>query len=307
MSLSMRFYDIEKDYDAIGQFLVRVYRTEPPSNWLQPRWVYAHSHPMMDTENLGKIAIWEDDGEIVAALLYEDKVGATHAQLDPRYPSLKREMLEYTKENLVGDMKAGRGTYVFLNDHDPEFGDLAAELGFEPKPEHAETVARFIVPEPFPEPLLHDGFRLQSLADEFSVDKVHRVMHRGFNHDGEPPQDELEDRRRKLSVAGFRRDLTMVAVAPDGDYVSFCGIWPVPDSTACYIEPMATDPDYRRMGLGTAVVLEAVRRCAQEGATVAYVGSDQEFYLSMGFEICGGSTAYWRPATATHQTAMSCL
>ena len=89
----------------------------------------------------------------------------------------------------------------------------------------------------------------------------------------------------------------MVAVAPDGNYASFVGIWPVPESTACYIEPVATDPDYRRMGFGTAVVLEAIRRCAEEGATVAYVGSDQAFYLSMGFEICGGRSTYWRPAT----------
>jgi len=47
----------------------------------------------------------------------------------------------------------------------------------------------------------------------------------------------------------------MVAVAPDGNYTSFVGIWPVPESTACYIEPVATDPDYCRMGFGTAVVL----------------------------------------------------
>ena len=295
MTLGMRFYDIEKDFDAIGQFLIRVYRDEPPSNWLQPRWEYAHSHPMMDKEDLNKIPIWEDNGEIVAAVLYEDKVGANHAQLDPQYPGLKREMLEFAKTNLIGDMKAGRGTYVFLNDQDPEFGVLAEELGFEPKPEHAEILARYIVPNRFPEPRLPKGFRLQSLADEFNVTKVHRVMHRGFNHDGEPPQDELEDRRRKLSAPTLRRDLTMVAVAPNGDYASFAGIWPVPESTTCCIEPVATDPDYRRLGLGTAVVLEAIRRCAQEGATVAYVGSGQEFYLSMGFEICGGNTPWWRP------------
>jgi len=84
-------------------------------------------------------------------------------------------------------------------------------------------------------------------------------------------------------------------VAPDGNYVAFAGIWPVPESTACMIEPVATDPDYRKMGLGTAVVLESIRRCAAEGATVAYVGSDQDFYLSMGFEICGRSTAWWLP------------
>lgn len=51
------------------------------------------------------------------------------------------------------------------------------------------------------------------------------------------------------------------------------------------VEPMATDPDYRRMGLGTAAVLEDIRRCGAWGAVVAYVGSNQAFYLSMGFQV----------------------
>jgi len=291
----MRSYDHEEDYEAISQFLVRIHRTDPPRNWLQPRWEYAHSHPSMDRENLGKFAIWEDDGEIIAAVHYEDRMGVNYVQLDPRYPRLKRDMLEYAATHLVGDLKAGRGCYVFIDDDDSDFGVIASQMRFEPKPEHSEPMSRYVIPASLPGIHLPDGFRLQSLAEEFDVEKVHRVMHRGFNHEGEPPQDELEDRLRKLSVPGLRRDLTMVAVAPNGDYASFSGIWPVPESTACMVEPVATDPDYRRMGLGTAVVLESVRRCAEEGATIAYVGSDQAFYLSMGFEVCGQRTAWWKP------------
>jgi len=37
------------------------------------------------------------------------------------------------------------------------------------------------------------------------------------------------------------------------------------------------------MGLGKAAVLEGIRRCGELGATVAYVGSDQEFYKALGF------------------------
>lgn len=300
MSIRMRQYNHETDYEAISRFLIRVCQTDPPQNWLQPRWEYAHSHPSMDRENLSKFAIWEDDGEIVAFVHYEAKMGVDYAQLDPRYIDLKQEMLAYAAENLTGMLKAGHGCYVFVDDDDSDFGVIASGMRFEPKPEHAEPMSRYAIPTSFPEiqlpdNLVPDGFRLQSLADDFDVEKVHRVMHRGFNHDGEPPPEDLDSRRRKLSSPNFRRDLTIVAVAPNGDYASFCGMWPVPGSTACYIEPVATDPDYRRMGLGTACVLESIRRCAEEGATVAYVGSDQEFYLSMGFEICGRSTAWWRP------------
>ena len=71
--------------------------------------------------------------------------------------------------------------------------------------------------------------------------------------------------------------------APSGDFASFCGLWYVDENQLAYVEPMATDPDYRRLGLGKAAMLEGIRRCGEEGATVAYVGSDQEFYLAAGF------------------------
>jgi predicted N-acetyltransferase YhbS len=293
MRVRMRSYDQETDYEAVSRFLIRIYQADPPGNWLQPRWIYAHSHPTMDRENLGKIAVWEDDEKIVATVHYEHRMGVNYVQLDPQYPRLKREMLEYAAIHLVGDLKAGRGCYVYIDDEDSDFGVIASEMRFEPKLEHAEPMSRYLVPEQLPETLLPEGFRLQSLADEFDVDKIHRVMHRGFNHQGEPPQEDLEGRRRKLSSPNFRRDLTIVAVAPDGNYASFCGMWPVPESNACYIEPVATDPSYRRMGLGTAVVTESIKRCAAEGANIAYVGSDLPFYLSMGFEVCGGSTAWF--------------
>jgi predicted N-acetyltransferase YhbS len=80
-----------------------------------------------------------------------------------------------------------------------------------------------------------------------------------------------------------QRDLKIVVEAPTGDYVSFSGVFYVPTYKYVYIEPVATDPDYRRKGLGKAGVLEGIRRCSALGATVAYVGSDQAFYRSMGF------------------------
>lgn len=57
----------------------------------------------------------------------------------------------------------------------------------------------------------------------------------------------------------------------------------MPENRLAYLEPVATDPDYGRLGLGRAVVLETLRRVQSAGATVAWVGSDQGFYRSFGF------------------------
>jgi predicted N-acetyltransferase YhbS len=60
-------------------------------------------------------------------------------------------------------------------------------------------------------------------------------------------------------------------------------MWYEPINRIAYVEPVATNPDYRRMGLGKAAVWEGIRLCGNLGATVAYVGSELEFYQAIGF------------------------
>jgi len=60
-------------------------------------------------------------------------------------------------------------------------------------------------------------------------------------------------------------------------------MWYDSDTNYALVEPVATDPQYRMMGLGKAAVLEAVLRCGKLGAKKAYVGSLQQFYYNIGF------------------------
>ncbi len=295
MKARVRPYDHERDYEGVGGFLVRTYDSDAiHRNWLQPRWEYMHYHPLIVERglDLATCGVWEVGEEIIGVVHFEHRKGVNYLEVDPRYSALKAEMLDYAEAHMWGEFKDGTAVYVFLDDRDTDLHAAATRLGYEPKPDLAELTSTLEIPGPFPEIRVRKGFRLQSLEDEFDVRKVHRVMHRGFNHEGEPPEDELESRRKKLSAPNFRRDLTIVAVAPDGNYVSFCGMWMDYVNHVCYVEPVATDPDFRRMGLGTAVVLEGVRRCGAEGATIAYVGSDQAFYKPMGFEMTCSRTPW---------------
>ena len=109
-------------------------------------------------------------------------------------------------------------------------------------------------------------------------------MYRGFDHPGEPPADGVEGRKKMQSAPNFRKSLNIILESSDGDFASYCGMWYEPNHKIAYVEPFATDPDYRRMGLGTAAVLEGIRRCGELGATVAYVGTARAFYLNIGFK-----------------------
>jgi ribosomal protein S18 acetylase RimI-like enzyme len=143
--------------------------------------------------------------------------------------------------------------------------------------------SKYDLTRPIPEATIPDGYRLQSLLAENDHRKINRCLWRGFNHDGEIPDEDLNAPAVAQHAPNFRKDHTIVAVAPNGNYVSYAGIWYVPENRLAYVEPVATDPDHRRLGLGRACVLETLRRVQAAGAEVAWVGSDQPFYAAMGF------------------------
>jgi predicted N-acetyltransferase YhbS len=285
-----RQYQGSADFEAIGSFLINHYQTDNrDGNWFQPTWEYMHCHPSLDESNLEKIRIWEDAGEIVAVTNYESSLGEGYFHVKPGYESLKPEMLDYAEAEFCStDTEGKKHLIVYMNDFDTDFDGLVKARSYELKQDWASPVSQFVIPDPFPAIELPEGFQLKSRADDNDLRKVKRVMWRGFNHEGEPEGD-LEGQIKGQSGPNFRHDLNIVVVAPDGNFVSYCGMWYEPVNRIAYVEPVATDPDYRRMGLGKAAVWEGIRRCGAEGATVAYVGSDQKFYHAIGFK-----TLYYR-------------
>jgi ribosomal protein S18 acetylase RimI-like enzyme len=158
-------------------------------------------------------------------------------------------------------------------------------------------MARFDIPNPFPRIVLPEGFQLKSLADDPDWMKVHRVLWRGFDHgdDLSMNEEEYESRRKMFDTPKARRDLKIVVTAPDGNFAAFCGMFYEPTGRFGYVEPVATVPEYRRMGLAKAAVLEGIRRCAALGATIVYVGNDLPVYQATGFKVIYTSRCWVRP------------
>ena len=288
-STHSRPYHHPDDYQRVSDFLIAHYQPgNLDGNWLEPAWEYMHFHCLMDNSFLGKNRIWEHVGEIVAICHYEWKLGEAFFQFHPNYRNLRHEMLDYAEANLTGISSKDGEKYlcVFVNDNDPEFLEFVQTRDYKKDPQGIRPLYRFDIPDPFPTITLPGGFRLTSLAEECDWAKVHRALWRGFDHAGEPPMtdQDLDDRRRMFDTPNGQRDLKIAVAAPNGDFVAFCGMFYQPTHQYAYVEPVATDPDYRRLGLGKAAVLEGIRRCAALGATVAFVGSDQPFYTSMGFK-----------------------
>lgn len=288
MTIKFRHYE-QDDYNRIDEFLIKHYQpNNADTNWIEPIWEYMHGHPALDTSALERIGVWEDDGKIIAVANYESTLGEAFFQFHPAHKNLKEEMLAYAEQNLFGISKKDGRKYLaaYVNSSDEDFAALVKSRGYTRDAEGDRPTYKFDIPQPFPAIHLPDGFQLTSLADEPDWAKVHRVLWRGFDHGDDVPmnEEELESRRKMFDTPKARRDLKIAVKAPDGNFVAFCGMFYEPTNQYAYVEPVTTDPAYRRMGLGKAAVLEGVRRCGELGAKVAYVGNDLPIYQSAGFK-----------------------
>ena len=296
MTICMRPCAGPQDFPAISDFLYSLYQPDNrDGNWFQPVWEYAYTHPLFDDESVHRITTWEEDGAVVGVVLYEWRLGEAFFQVHPEHTHLKTEMLAYAEQQLTGATDDGqRYLKAYVNGFDTAFEEMVQARGYAKRPDSHRPMSQFLIPNPFPPIPVRDGFRLKSLADDNDLVKIDRALWRGFDHPGEPPADGIEGRKKMQSGPHFRKELTMVVEAPNGDFVSFAGLWYDPINRFGYVEPVATDPDYRRMGLGTATVLEGIRRCGELGASVAYLGTDKPFYLAIGFRKLFVSNCWYR-------------
>lgn len=290
MAVTFRHYDRVGDYQRVSAFLIAHHQPgNRDGNWLEPAWEYMHFHPMLDASSLGRIGVWERAGEIVAICHFESSLGEAFFQFHPDYRHLREDMLNYAEATLAGISRRDGRKYLraYVNDTDPEFLAVTRGRGYEKDAGWTRPMCQFAIPAPgaFSPIHLPEGFRLTSLAEECDWAKVHGVLWRGFNHGDDVPMNEEEfaSRRTMFDTPKARRDLKIAVAAPTGEFASFCGMFYEAEKRFAYVEPVATDPRYRRSGLGKAAVLEGIRRCGALGATVAYVGSDQAFYQAIGF------------------------
>ncbi len=284
--MKLRKYDHANDFKPVGDFLVENYQPDiRDGNFPLPAWEYIHGHPYLDEKSLDKIGVWEDSGRIVGVIHYEHKLGEAFFEIHPRYTHLKREMLEYAEKNLYGKTEDGRRYLkVFINGFDKEFEALVKSRGYEKDDKSARPMSQLKITQPFrPDTPLPDGFKLKSLAEDNDLARLDRLIWRGFDHGDEPPEIEIEKRKKQQSMPSYRKDLNIIIVTSEGNYVAYAGNWFEATNKYAYVEPVCTDPDYRLRGLGKAAVLEGIRRCGELGAQVAYVGSEQPFYQAMGF------------------------
>lgn len=273
--------DFSGDFLKVRDFLRSLQQNQYyPMSYPWGRWEWMFSLPYFDTTYIDKIRIWEEEGTIVALATYESSFGEGYYVNHPSYSHLKHEVASY----IVKEYTVNGKVRILIPDQDSLMQTLIRKHGLTPTDHHEYDAVIDLETATLDYPL-PIGFSVVSLAEDNDMMKYHRVLWNGFNHQGEDENLEVEIAQRRVSLSGPDVNLhhNIAVKSPNGAFVSYCGIWHKDNDFCALVEPVATDPAYRKMGLGKAAVLESLRRVKAAGAKCAVVGSSQVFYYRIGF------------------------
>ena len=85
----------------------------------------------------------------------------------------------------------------------------------------------------------------------------------------------------------YRPDLDLYVLSKDHEIAAFATMWYDQQNRIGILEPVGTIPQYRRMGLGRACIMQLANQVRQEDGLKIYVGSTQDFYQRLGFQAIG--------------------
>jgi ribosomal protein S18 acetylase RimI-like enzyme len=230
------------------------------------------------------MGLWEDKNELVGIACYEMDIGECFISIKQSYETLLPEIISYSENNLFKKDNDKKILSVWVTDKEERKIKLLEKAGYQKV--HSEPVTIFPYEKSFPERKLPKGFSVLSLEDECDLKKVHDCIWYGFDHGPEPDPEEFDERTNIRNGPNFRNDLTTIIKSPDGKYACFAGMYMDEQNKYAYLEPLATIPEYRRLGLATIALVEGMKKTKALGAKYCF-GGTREFYHSIGFETIG--------------------
>jgi GNAT superfamily N-acetyltransferase len=288
-------YSSEADYWSIRQFLREVFllNDRREIGWPVYRWDYWRWHV---NENIfqfnleAAVWLWKTSDGRLAAVLHPDGAGEAFLQVHPAFHSLELdvEMILAAETQYATTQPGGiQRLIIWVHESDLPRQDLLKRRGYI-KEKFAEYQRRRNMDKPIPDFSIPEGYVIRSMGDLGEHPQRSWISWKAF-HPNEP--DEAYEGwgwyRNVQRAPLYRRDLDLVAVAPNGEFAAFCTLWFDDVTRTAAFEPVGTHPAHQRKGLGKAIMAEGLRRVRDLGATLCTVGSYSEpagnLYASVGF------------------------
>jgi len=292
VAITHRRYNVS-DYDAVITFLRDLYQETPTAPyWLPQRFEYAeylisplHKDRGYSVDWKDTIYLWEDDGRIVGVVCSESPDENIFLHMRSEARNLETKMLDFAEQEIVSKIVKKNEIKVWATEGDELRENLLRNKGYT-RQSDVEYLNWRDLRQELPEVVLPAGYTVHDMADEMGLDVQHKIdqVTKAFDSKSYP----ISVLRTLQSGPSYRKDLDLYTKHESGELTSFCTIWVDSVLNVAYIEPVATDANHRRIGLGKAMLAEGLRRLKALGVSIAYVGSAGDdrmnFYKESGFD-----------------------
>lgn len=277
------------DFEDVRQFFIRLNAADRKSmNWTWVRWEWMYFHPYFNRSLMDSIHLWKVGGEIVGIATYDQYFGEAFCGALPSHRYLLPEIVDYA----VGHLRDENGLGIPANDEDADCIGLLQSMGFQ-KAGQDDTIMRI----PLDQPLsytLPKGFSIHEIRLPSDRLAYKMMIWKGFDHEGDMQELQMMLDQTDDQPVHLNPQLCLAIANESGEFVAHCGCWYDAQTDYACIEPVCTIPSSRKLGLGRAVVSEALNRSRALGAKEAFVGSNQVFYERLGFSSFTHFTYYWK-------------
>lgn len=293
----------DDDDERIQEFMQQSYALNGPDySWMIDRWNFTRSvsrciHGLTIDEWNNRVMVVEENEHIIAVVNSEgENHGEAFFQLirDDYENETIQEMFDFAEERLCQESEDGSYLELRLKAESENFVEEALRRGYELQDWKESTAEIHVTDDMNFDYKLPEGYKFVS-GNKLSG-KAKAVVHRmAFGYDD--PSKVLE----KRAAIGFKTMeiqpyynafLDLMILNEQDEPVCFANFWFDPVNKVGILEPLGTHQAFRKMGLAKAAVYEGIKRCVALGATTINVGSDQDFYKAIGFEVVSRMDIY---------------
>jgi len=284
------------DFLRIRDFLIESYKNNHNQhNWLIDRWNFCRyvSHLFHNTFDTWPetVGIWVDNDNNIQAVINSEgeNRGEAFFQLAANeYSSeLLIEFIKHAEDNFSTTDNREKFINLRVNQKAYKLKKILENRGYALQNWMEPTSSLSLITATDFEADIPSNLKI---ADATTVSDYQK----GFAHGrafGYYKNDKPENRDAENAFFSMRKapdynaSLDISLIDEIGEVAAFATVWYDKKNQIGILEPVGTIPKYRKMGLGKAVIYEGINRVKELGAKKMYVGSDQQFYESIGFKV----------------------
>jgi len=284
----------QTDFEKVRDFLKGTY-SEESSNWYIDRWnfcrYFAHNWLEVFDTWPSTVGMWVDENDEIVAIVSSEEENNGEVFFQLREINYSEDfiniLIEYAEKNLSILKDGYLQLYPMVNNACKDImTKVLVDRGYSNTGNYETDCSMNIKKQLNVD--LPDGFMIQT-ANNYSARERAQAHGRAFNNELSEVPARINERIRGytglVNAPDYNEDIDLCIVDKIGEIASFVTLWFDSTNKVGILEPVGTILKYRRKGLGKAIIYEGINRIKELGATKVHVGSNQDFYKDIGFQV----------------------